>query len=214
MEDSPKTNGEDNAEKDTERDDDSTASRSPQDFLARWRRFTSKDVELQSGISSFDKPKELDDDSKEKKKNDNEDDEEEDDDDTEHLSSPIKSRMRRLRRHLKPFLPQTKELKEGDTEKLEMPLVGDVETTEVDRSSGGDIESLPDYDPSAEIQLAEIFTDSEANTTDKSNTQNPNVREGNSTIEVQETSDSDHNNELIPETESIEDILIRREQEA
>ncbi|MDQ5886132.1 MAG: hypothetical protein QG628_529 [Patescibacteria group bacterium] len=215
MEDSPKINGEDNTEKDIERDDDSTASRSPQDFLARWRRFTSKDAELQSGMSSFDKPKELDDDSKEKKKNDNEDDEEEDDDDdeTEHLSSPIKSRMRRLRRHLKPFLPQTKELKEGDTEKSELPLIEDIETTGVDSSPSGDTESLPGYNPSAEIQSAEIFNDSEANITDKSNTQNPNVREESSTIEVQETSDSGHNNELIPETESIEDILIRREQE-
>lgn len=207
MEDSPRLNGEDNIDKDKERDDDASKTRSPQDFLARWRRFTARDSELQSGISDYETPK-VPEESNEKDEED--DDEEEDDDtDTEHLSKSIKKRMRRLRRHLKPFLPQTKELKE-DTEDAEPSDVEVVENRSFQQTASEKVESSK-TDLANDLEFPAIIDVADRPI------ELPKINE----LEEEETptkfedmpSEQALSVEAIPETESIEDILQRRDRE-
>lgn len=209
MEDSPRLNGEDNNDKENERDD-SSKSRSPQDFLSRWRRFTAKDSELQSSFSVYEKPKEH-----EARQDDDEKTEDEDEDGAEHLSKSVKKRMRRLRRHLGPFLPQKKELKEDPAVLLELPVPDETEEAREEPLSQFVVENLtPDRQTDFDLPqgIAEDSAPSSVERSIRESAQNA-EEEGSNPKSSEISSDGPPKHVLIPETESIEDILQRRERE-
>lgn len=188
MEDSPLRKGEETA--DLESDAKESGRHSTQDFLERWRRFSKRDNERYFGIHNH----------------------EEDDDDTienESLNTPSKKRFKRLRRRLRPFLPQPQTVTERsydiDTDDSMKDMVGSENQETSSEKSSTREKSLATVEEASIIDQDEI----------RSNEPVSNIidRDSKNKSDTSKSTVLDVNSEAVPAVESIEHILRRRDQD-
>lgn len=198
MEDTPRSHGEENtSNSDDERNEGIQKRRSTQDFLDRWRRLGLKDTD--------DNLKDV-----KKEQFDDEDDDDDDDLENENVSSSVKKRFRRLKKSLHPFLPQAKRLEDksvvpnqeqgtpSGSETVEDILQTVSEEIHVENQEGS-IE-IPEVESTAyqgELQIGHHIDED----VDMSAEDAP--------YEID--TELDESEPIIPEVESLEDILSRRE---
>lgn len=215
MEDSPRSKGEEAKSESNVEDQQSETeqkSRSTQDFLERWRRFSSRDSERP--------PRETDD-------HEDKEDKEEEDDSSESLSSSSKKRFRRLRRRLKPFLPQTQEVVDSnlpdhaETSRQENPQHMSVE--DILGSVTQEIEAQEERETErGGVEIVDSVSQDFASEGLAPDLEPEEVHNHTAAEEEDSYVGPEHDNELqvevipqvVPETESIEDILLRREHES
>ena len=195
MEDSPRVSGEENATDNTIDVDASLKKRrKTQDFLDRWHRFNGRDSDKSLSIPSKEKTEEI------------TDDEEDEDDESDTLGTSAKKRFKRIRRNLKPFLPQTKRVAENPAQisSVEDVPKSKLETAEIianDSSEPSKLEELPE-------DIGHVNDGSQ-----QSAGQEYGINELEQHTDFDSSSIETESDIAVPELESIEDILRRREQE-
>lgn len=206
MEESPRRLGEENIDDSSESDITPKKRRSSQDFLDRWRRFSSKDTGVEHSLLKAEQAK----------------DNNEDDDENENLSTSAKKRLRRLRRlGLSSYLPQKKEIVEETRPQLptERPTLEE-DSGEVHSTTEHSVDVDPRLTVEAPIGPSGTTTERDelprARVEDKDGVQpdEPELSHLEDDALFVDQPTSIESGIEVPETESIEAILHRQDHSA